>query len=141
MIDPSLAREHDDVTRLAAVMNRNADERAAEKRKRERERELDVDESIPAVIFYCGPCGKDFTPRRIFKEEDQDWNRGGKFRYWKARHRDCGTWCKRLISDKAKDPFWRLSPSVKRQRALFKRDVLQPHETGFNMLYGKKQKA
>ena len=49
-------------------------------------------------------------------------------------------WAKRLISHKLKDPFWKLSPSVIRDRARYRRDMIQPNETGFNMLYGNKNK-
>ncbi|MFA6095911.1 MAG: hypothetical protein WC767_03675 [Candidatus Paceibacterota bacterium] len=139
MISTELAREHDDVVKLSDVMKRNWEERDREKRKKEIEKELNVDESIPASIFYCGKCAVDFKPPGAFKVEEDDWNTGGKFRYWKARH-TCGAWSKRLISQKLKDPFWKLSPSVKADRARYRRDMIQPNETGFNMLYGNKNK-
>lgn len=126
--------DHDDVVKLRTVLEVKWAERDREKRKAALAKELDVDEDVPTNIFFCSKCVCDFRPRRAWKGEDEDWNTGGKFRYWKARH-VCGTWSKRFISDKLKDPFWKLSPSVKRERAMFKRDILQPHETGFNMLY------
>jgi len=130
--------EHDDVRRLRERLEGRWEERDREKMREALRKERDVNDDTPASIFYCRRCQCDFFPRIVFKSQEEDWNTGGTFRYWKAFHRLCGEPEKRLISDKLKDNFWRLSPSVKRQRAVFMKDMLQPQETGFNMLYGRK---
>lgn len=127
--------EHPDVIQLENRLNKVWEERDIEKARDELKKELDVDEVIPASIFYCKECKKDYFPKRVVKVEQNDWNTGGKFRFWRSKH--CGVWNARLISQKIHDKFFIKSPSVCRDRRINKNDLIQPFETGFNMLYGK----
>lgn len=127
--------EHPDVVKLEKYLEKVWEDRDIETQRAELKKELDVNEEIPASIFYCKVCKKDYFPMRVVKVEQNDWNTGGVFRFWRSKH--CGTWNVRLISQKIKDKFFIKSPSVCRDRRLHKNDLIQPFETGFNLLYGK----
>lgn len=127
--------EHPDVVKLENRLHKVWEDRDNEAMREAVKKELEVDEEIPAQIFYCSKCKKDYFPKRIVKVEQQDWNTSGTFRYWRSKH--CGIWNKRLITQKIKDKFFIKSPSMIRDRRRYKLDLLQPQETGFDMMYGK----
>lgn len=127
--------EHPDVVKLENRLNKVWEQRDLDAQRLELKNELEVNEEIPAQIFYCKQCKQDYFPQRIVKVETQDWNTMGTFRYWRSKH--CGVWNKRLITQKIKDLFFIKSPSVIRDRRRYKLDMLQPQETGFDMLYHK----
>ncbi len=126
--------EHPDVTKLEKRLEKIWEGRDIEAQREELKKEKDVNEEIPAQIFYCRVCKKDYFPMRVVKVEQNDWNTGGTFRFWRSKH--CKVWNVRLISQKIKDKFFIKSPSVCRDRRLHKLDLLQPQESGFQMLYG-----
>lgn len=125
--------EHPDVLRLENKLNKIWEDRDIEAQREVLKKQLDVDENIPASMFYCRVCKKDYFPKRIVKVEQQDWNTHGIFRFWRSKH--CSTWNTRLITQKMNDKFFIKSPSVCRDRRLNKEALLQPGETGFDMLY------
>ena len=130
--------EHPDIVKLENRLNKVWEDRDIEAQREQLKKELDVNEDIPASIFYCKHCKVDYFPKRVVKVEQNDWNTHGVFRFWRAKHKECGTMNVRLISQKLHDKFFIKSPSVCRDRRRFKLDLLQPTETGFDMLYGKK---
>ncbi len=98
-----------------------------------------IKDSKPFALteFYCDRCGKDFKSQAI-KEVEIDWsNTTQSIAFYKTK---CfqGHWCQRLITDRNKDRFWAKSKLVAMDRRVHKDDTLQPWETGFNLLYGKK---
>lgn len=127
--------EHPDVVKLENKLNKIWEDRDNEAQRDFLKKELEVDEDTPANIFLCRVCNKDYFPKRVVKVEQNDWNTGGTFRFWRSKH--CGTWNVRLITQKINDKFFIKSPSVCRDRRLHKNDLIQPTETGFNLLYGK----
>lgn len=127
--------EHPDVVKLENKLNQIWEERDFEAQREALKKEYDVNEDIPASMFYCKVCKKDYFPKRIVKVEQQDWNTNGVFRFWRSKH--CGTWNIRLITNKINDKFFIKSPSVCRDRRKHLLDMLQPNETGFDMLYKK----
>lgn len=127
--------EHPDVVKLENRLHKVWEERDIEAQREAVKKELEVDEDIPAQIFYCKVCKKDYFPKRIVKVEQRDWNTNGTFRHWRSKH--CGVWNTRLITQKIKDKFFIKSPSMIRDRRRYKLDMLQPQETGFDMMYGK----
>lgn len=128
--------EHPDVVKLENRLNKVWEDRDNEAQRQAVKNELEVNEEIPAQIFYCSKCKQDYFPKRIVKVEQNDWNTGGTFRFWRSKH--CGVWNVRLITQKIKDKFFIKSPSVCRDRRLHQLDMLQPFQTGFDMMYGKK---
>jgi len=127
--------EHPDVVKLENRLNKVWEERDNEAQRQAVKNELEVNEEIPAQIFYCSKCKQDYFPKRIVKVEQNDWNTGGTFRFWRSKH--CGVWNVRLITQKIKDKFFIKSPSVCRDRRLHQLDMLQPFQTGFDMMYKK----
>lgn len=127
--------EHPDVVKLEKRLEKVWEDRDIEAQREALKKESDVNEEIPASIFYCKVCKKDYFPMRIVKVEQNDWNTGGTFRFWRSKH--CGVQNVRLITQKIKDKFFIKSPSVCRDRRLNSNDLIQPQQTGFNLLYGK----
>ncbi len=87
--------------------------------------------------FYCETCRQDFKGQAI-KQVEVDWtNTIQSVAFYKTK---CfkGHWCMRLITDKHLDRYWFKSLAVARDRGKHHNDTLQPFETGFNLLYGKK---
>lgn len=102
------------------------------------ERESDIRASKVAedLDFWCEECKEDFKfHARIQVEED--WNGDKRIAFYKAKCRS-GHWCIRLVTDRHKDGFYQKSRLVARDRGRHHADILQPFETGYNMLYGKK---
>jgi hypothetical protein len=69
---------------------------------------------------------------------ESDWtNSSQKISYFASKCPKCKRTLKRLITDKWRDSYYKLSFKVKRDRIDNYRDLLQPHQSGFNMLYNK----
>lgn len=127
--------DHPDLVKLENKLKDVWEARDLEAQIEQLKKELEVNEDIPASIFYCKVCKQDYFPKRVVKVEQNDWNTGGTFRFWRSKH--CGTWNVRLITQKLHDKFFIKSPSVCRDRRIHKLDMLQPQESGFDMLYKK----
>lgn len=92
---------------------------------------------VTATDFYCVKCKKDFKSQAV-KQIELDWtNSSQRIAFYKTK---CfkGHWCIRLITDRHKDGFFQKSRFVALDRGNHYADTVQPHETGFNLLYGKK---
>ena len=113
--------------------------RNKEKEKEEREALIKDAKLVVMTDFWCTQCQKDFKSVAI-RQIEQDWsNETQRIAFYKSKH-DCGKWVMRLITDKFRDGFWTQSKNIARDRGVFFADTIQPHETGFNMLYGRKNK-
>lgn len=87
--------------------------------------------------FFCTDCNKDFFSVAV-KQEEVDWsNPTQTIAFYKTKCW-CGKWCIRYITDKNADPFWTKSRRMRAEHAKYAIDLLQPHETGFNLQYGKR---
>lgn len=87
--------------------------------------------------FYCTACRKDFVGA-AWKQEEVDWaNPTQTIAFYKTKCW-CGKWCIRYITDKPFDPYFALSRRLAMERTKHVNDILQPFETGFNLMYGKK---
>lgn len=87
---------------------------------------------IELLDFFCAQCGHDFLAR-AHKQIDS-W---GEAAYYKMKHK-CGEWAIRLITDRERDPYFYRSKMVAIDRGQSAQALLQPFETGYNMVYGKK---
>ena len=87
--------------------------------------------------FWCDTCKKDFKSQAI-KQVEVDWsNTSQHIAYYKSKC-EKGHWCIRLITDKHRDGFWTRSRFCNLDKGKHFEDIVQPHETGFNLLYGHK---
>lgn len=109
------------------------------KEKLAAERNAEIKDTKPREIkeFYCGECREDFFSWTI-KQVEVDWtNKTQYIAFYRAK---CarGHWCQRLITDRFRDNFYYRSRKVHRDRGVHYADTVQPHETGFQLLYGRK---
>lgn len=135
--------DHDDFKRLDKIYQERFEERDREKTKEgyQKENELEVNDGIktPLSDYYCKKCKKDYEDYRTTYLVQNDWERvGKKVSFWKSKHKPCGTWNIRYITDKLHDPYWTQSPKMKKDRGNYYRDMLQPSDSGFDMLYANK---
>ena len=123
----------------------DAQEKRVEDRNRHREREKeraerdDIIKDAKVVVvtdFWCEHCKQDFKSMAI-KQVEKDWTADQDIAFYKTKC-DQGHWCIRLITDRQRDAFWVKSKLMVLDRGNHYADTLQPWETGFNLLYGRK---
>lgn len=113
------------------------DSRVRKLEGKDRQDEINDAKSVIVTDFWCHTCKEDFKSMAI-KEIEMDWSCPGQnIAFYKSKC-DKGHWCIRLISDKVKDSFWMNSQAVARDRGKFSNAIIQPFETGYNLLYGKR---
>ena len=110
-------------------------ERQATKDEREK---LIADNKVKELVdFHCSDCKTDFKGEAI-KQVEVDWsNETQNIAFYKTKC-FCGKWCIRHITDRFRDAYWFKSRNVALDRGRHHNDILQPFETGYNLLYGKK---
>lgn len=87
--------------------------------------------------FWCDKCKEDFVGLSV-KQVEADWsNAYQSIAFYRGKHRACGTWSIRLITDRHKDGYWIRSKKVKADQGKHFAETIQPHQTGFNLLYKK----
>lgn len=136
-----LIEEHWHIQELIAGQKRRTEEReyARNQSKAKASRQDDINQADMLVIkdFWCKTCQADFIAMSV-KEMEQDWtNPAQNIAMYKTKHRDCGTWCMRYVTDKLDDPFWARSKAVARDRGKHSLDLLQPSENNYNLMWGK----
>ena len=111
--------------------------REKEKEQAERQEEIDKAKVVDVIEFYCTKCQEDFA-HIAFKQVETDWsNIAQNIAFYKGKH-DCGTWAIRHVTDKFMDPYWFESPQVARDRGEHHDSLLQPFESGYQLLFGRK---
>jgi len=106
------------------------------KAKEERQELIADSADVDVKDFWCADCKRDFCALS-HKEIEVDWSNTSQFvAFYRTKH-TCGKWCIRYITDRNRDPYWFKSKKVAADRRDHHNDLLQPFETGYNMLYGK----
>lgn len=103
------------------------------------ERESLIGDSKMVVFtdFYCSTCNTDFK-QNSYLQVEQDWSCPTQnIAFYKGKHKRCGSWSIRLVTDKVRDGFFIRSRIARRDQGEHFADLIQPFETGFNLLYGK----
>jgi len=114
--------------------------RSKDKEKEERDDLIKDNKMMAVTDFYCTDCKKDFKGVAV-KQVEVDWtNSTQRIAFYKTKC-FCGKWAVRLITDKNRDGFWVRSRAVRADQGKHYADMIQPHETGFNLLYGRKNKS
>ena len=112
--------------------------RSKEKQQAEREEEIQKAKPVEIVEFYCLHCEEDFA-QVAFKQVEIDWSNSSQhIAFYKSKHDECGNWSIKHITDRFNDPYWTYSKQVARDRGKHFADLLQPGETGYQLLYGRK---
>jgi hypothetical protein len=136
-----LVEEHYHIEELIAAQEKRADDReyhrTKEKNAAERQKTIDDARMQVATDFYCSQCGVDYKVNAVLQVE-VDWSCPGQcIAFYKGKHRECGSWAIRLITDKQRDGYFARSRLVRIDQGMHHNDLIQPHEEGFNLLYGK----
>lgn len=137
-----LIEEHHHIADLIEGQERRAADRTHHqnriKNAEEREEEIGKSQVVMAMDFHCAECREDFKAVAVLQVE-ADWsNANQRIAFYKTKHRKCGNWCIRLVTDKNKDGFFVRSRVLAQDRGKYHNDIVQPWEEGFNMLYGKR---
>lgn len=137
-----LIEEHFHIQDLIDGQQKRTDERTyfRDKGKLLEERNDLIKDAKPIIItdFWCKECQEDFKSMAI-KEVEIDWSCPTQYIAFYKSKCENGHWCIRLITDKQRDGFWVRSRLCALDRGNHFKDTIQPHETGFNMLYKKIQ--
>lgn len=136
-----LVEEHFHIQELIAAQDKRVQDREyhrnVTKEKSERDELIADAKQVVLTDFWCKDCKLDFKGGAV-KQVETDWtNSSQRIAFYKMKC-DCGKWCIRLITDRHKDAFWSKSRLMALDRGNHANDTIQPHETGFNLLYGKK---
>lgn len=133
--------EHYHIRHLIEMQEKRSSDRISYqlKDKESAERNDDINKSNIFVLtdFFCADCLKDFKAQSV-RQVENDWSCSTQSIAFYKTKCFCGKWCIRLITDKFKDAYWTKSKAVRADRGKHMMDILQPFETGYNLLYGKK---
>ena len=133
-----LIEEHYHIRELIERQQKRTEDREYfRNREKEKEERLNDIKSAPdeqLMEFWCEVCQEDF--RMIGKKVFQS-NFGELVAYYRTKHK-CGMNCIRHITDKYRDKYFFQSRKVKKDQVDNFNNVIQPFQTGHNMLYGKK---
>lgn len=104
------------------------------------ERQSTIEKSLMFVAtdFHCSKCSEDFKAMAVL-EVETDWsNVNQSIAFYRSKHKACGTRSIRLVTDKQKDGFFIKSRAIRLEQGKYHNALLQPFESGYNLLYGKK---
>jgi len=103
----------------------------------EREDLIKDSKAVALTDFYCTKCNEDFKGGAV-KQVEVDWTNSSQSIAFYKHKCSKGHWCIRLITDRHKDAFFTRSKLMAKDRGSHFADIIQPWETNFNLLYGKK---
>lgn len=132
-----LVEDHYHIQELINAQQKRAEARTQWRERKKREEELDKNlasyKDIELLDFWCDHCKIDFVARS--KKQLDGWS---KIAYYKIKHRKCGMWCIRLITERFMDAYFFRSKKVAYDRMANATEMIQPFQSGFNLMYGKK---
>lgn len=127
---------HYHIKELIETQEKRSEERARlneiEKRRDQNLKDIAGFKDIELLDFWCDRCKVDFIGRA--KKQIDSW---APIAYYKIKHM-CGTWTMRHITDRFRDLYFFKSKKVALDRGKAFVDTIQPFESGYNMVYGKK---
>lgn len=130
-----LIEEHYHIRELIEGQEKHSSNRTyyqeIEKRRDSNLKDIAEFKDVELLDFWCNTCKIDFGGRA--KKQIDSWDN---IAYYKIKH-TCGTWTLRRITDRLNDLYWFKSRKVAFDRGKSFVDVLQPFESGYNMVYGK----
>jgi len=139
-----LVEEHYHIRMLFESQEKRAADRTShrdrEKAREERESDIKAAKGKELKAFWCDTCKTDFLAEAL-KEVEVDWsNPAQNIAFYRTK---CfkGHWCQRLITDTHKDNYFFRSKKVCQDRGKYSADIVQPWETNYQLLYGRKNKS
>lgn len=120
--------------RIAADRQWHRDNESA---NQDRAKELASLERRQVMPFWCRLCARELHAETILEVERGWENPDVPVAFYRTKC-EAGHWCIRHGLDKGRDPYFERSRSVARDRGEHAADVLQPWESGYDMLYGRK---
>lgn len=136
-IPTPLVEEHHHIRELIERQERRVEDRTRaqniEKNRDSALKYIQGYKDIETLDFHCKDCGVDFVARA--RKQIDSWDKT--WAYYKTKH-TCENWCIRHITNRLRDEYYFLSPKIARERAEQHNDLIQPFQTGYNTLYGKK---
>jgi len=137
-----LVEEHYHIDELIDAQEKRAEDREYHRQRvknaEERSKIIDDAKMLVSTDFHCIRCRQDFKANAVLQVE-QDWSKPSQMiAFYKSKHRLCGAWAIRNLTDKHLDGFWQRSRAMRLEQGKYHNDLLQPFETGYNMLYGKR---
>lgn len=135
-----VVEDHYHIQELINAQEKRANDRTyhRDRAKAQAERMDEIKAAQAKVLkpFWCSTCAKDFAAEAI-KEVERDWSNPTQYIAFYRTVHWCGTRCLRLITDVHRDAYWYKSKMVAIDKGKHYTDTLQPHETGFNIMYKK----
>lgn len=137
---PNIERHYHIKSLIEGQEKRSADRQYHKDRiKLSEEREDLIKDSklVTLTDFWCDKCKEDFKFVSV-KEIEVDWScPSQRIAFYKSK---CSKdhWCIRLITDRHRDGFWQRSKMMAIDRGKHFEDTIQPYQTNFNLLYGKR---
>lgn len=132
-----LVEDHYHIRELIEAQEKRANERTKWQEQKKSIDSLTKDiasfKEYETLDFFCNHCQLDFIARS--RKEVDSWDN---IAYYKTKHR-CGNWCLRRITDRLRDHYFFQSKKIAYDRVINANEMLQPFQSGFNMLYGKKK--
>lgn len=137
-----MIEEHYHIDELIDAQQKRSDDRTYHRERvkalEERSKIIDDAQMVISTDFHCIKCRKDFKANAVLQVE-QDWSKPSQMiAFYKSKHRECGAWAIRNLTDKHQDGFWQRSRNARAEQGKYHNDLIQPFEIGFNMLYGKR---
>ena len=136
-----LIEDHHHIRDLIEGQERRTEDRVYHqnriKANQERDKDIKDAKGQETKPFWCETCKLDFFGESI-KEVEVDWSCPTQnIAFYRTK---CfkGHWTMRLITDPHKDSYYAKSLMVAKDRGSHSLDILQPNETNFNLIYGKK---
>lgn len=127
---------HYHIRELIERQEKRSEERARineiEKRRDQNLKDIAGFKDIELLDFWCDRCKVDFIGRA--KKQIDSWE---PIAYYKIKHM-CGQWSLRRITDRLRDLYFFKSKKVALDRGKAFIDMIQPFESGYNMVYGKR---
>lgn len=132
---------HPHIRELIEVQEKRAADRTLfrERDKQAAERDSMInDAQMKCVVeFWCAKCKEDFKGAAI-KQVEADWNNPAqRIAFYRMKCFE-GHWCMRFVTDRARDPFFVRSRLLALDRANHYEDTIQPFQSGYDMLYSRK---
>lgn len=136
--------QHPHIRFLIESQNRRALDRTMyqnrDKARAERISDIKAVKDKEVKEFYCTTCRVDFFAWAI-KEVEVDWSNPTSYIAFYRTKCAKGHWCMRHITDTFKDSYFFRSRKIVRERGVYFADTVQSWETGFQLLYGRKNRA